>query len=82
MKILPLLFTPVNPLIFSIISLVVSIKTKQGTLAFNTVKTKTVITINHMEEELAEAKRLLDNSVITQEEHERIRSAIISKYYS
>lgn len=68
-------------LIFATISLVISIKTKQGTLNCKIVKTKTVVTINHMEVELAEAKRLLDTNVITQEEHDRIRSSIISKYY-
>lgn len=65
---------------FILISLILSIKTKQSTLNYNP-KTKTVVTTNHMEIELAEAKRLLDTNVITQEEHDRIRSSIISKYH-
>ena len=73
--------TSFGSLLFSLISLILSIKTKQGTLNCKIVKTKTVVTINHMEVELAEAKRLLDANVITQEEHDRIRNSIIGKYY-
>ena len=68
-------------LILVLISLVQSVKTKQNTLDYKPVKIKKVITTNNMEIELSEAKRLLDTNVITQEEHDRIRSSIISKYY-
>ncbi len=47
-----------------------------------TVKTTVVNATNNMECELNNAKLMLEKSVITQEEYEKIRGIIISKYYN
>lgn len=44
-------------------------------------ETKTTITTSKLEIELQEVKRLYDNNIITEEEYNRMRTSVISKYY-
>lgn len=60
--------------IFSFITAILAKKTKK-------IKTTVEKTVNNMECELNEIKTLLERSVITQEEYDRIRNSIVNKYY-
>ena len=46
------------------------------------VKKVTYTETSNVEIELAEAKRLLDTKIITEEEYQNIRKGILNKYYS
>ena len=66
------------------IALFLSIKTKQKDLinGATVVKKVTYTETSNVEIELAEAKRLLDTKIITEEEYQNIRKGILNKYYS
>ncbi len=66
------------------VALFLSFKTKQKDFinGASVVKKVTYTETSNVEIELAEAKRLLDSKIITEEEYQNIRKGILNKYYS
>jgi len=60
--------------------ILLNIISKQTKRTYKTVK-KEVVKTSKIEIELNEVKRLLENKTITDEEFQKMRESIISKYY-